>query len=157
MQESNKGKIIATIVVIAAVALIALAASMLGGEKQEIANQTQSSPSTTSSSETLAANTNKTYKDGTYTIEDSYISPGGEEDIKVTLKISGGTIVDADVEQHPDNRDSAEHQALFRESYKSRVVGKALGTLQLSRVSGASLTTASFNEALDKIRNQAEI
>ncbi len=43
----------------------------------------------------------------------------------------------------------------FSGGYQSQVLGKELGNITLSRVGGASLTTAAFNSALSNIKSQA--
>ena len=49
-----------------------------------------------------------------------------------------------------------EYQDDFVGGYKSQVVGKSIAEIQLGKVSGSSLTSRGFNEALDQIRNQAK-
>lgn len=162
MEQSNNNKIIAGAVIIAAVVLIAVAASMFS-KKEETTSQSStnsatqtSTDATTDTGSAAAVDSGNTYKDGTYTVSDTYSSPGGIEDIKVTLTLGNSTITDVAVVQEANNNESAEYQEKFQDSYKSKVVGKAISSLQLSRASGASLTTNAFNDALDQIRSQAE-
>lgn len=152
MQEQSKNKIITSIVIIAAIALIAIAAR--GNKSDQTGQITQ--PTASSANIVEAADPNATYKDGSYTVADKYQSPGGAESIDVTVTISNGMITDAQVSASGNDRESEEYQTRFKNNYKSKVVGKALSTLELSRISGASLTTSSFNDALDAIRAQAK-
>lgn len=160
-QKRTTPKLVASIVVIAVVAVLVLVANLKAQNDDttdEIDGSTSAIESTSSSgtsTQTQATATGE-YKDGTYTIEDTYISPGGVENIKVVVTLQDNKVTDATVTQNANNDDSAEHQAQFANNYKSRVIGKAIATLNLSRISGASLTTAAFNDALDQIRNQAE-
>ncbi len=43
----------------------------------------------------------------------------------------------------------------FAGEYQSQVIGKELGSVNLSRVGGASLTTNAYNSALADIKSQA--
>jgi hypothetical protein len=74
----------------------------------------------------------------------------------VTITVSNNKITEASVSQQASSRESREYQADFASGYKSQVVGKDIATLQLSRVSGSSLTPRGFNEALNIIRSQAK-
>lgn len=96
------------------------------------------------------------YKDGTYTASGSYRTPASIETIQVSLTISGGTVSKASVQQNPTNQDSAAYQEAFQQSYQPYVVGKKLSDIYLSRVSGSSLTSIGFNQALDQIKSQAQ-
>ena len=160
--DPKNKRLIASIVIIVAIALIAFGASALTKDKDE---GTAVVPDTTSKSQTktddtaqvTATNTaSGTYKDGTYVINDNYQSPGGSENIKTTVTLKDGIVTDATVTQNANNAESASHQATFAKSYKSKVIGKAIDTLNISRVSGASLTTSAFNDALEQIRTKAE-
>lgn len=116
-----------------------------------------SGTSSTSTSSTSTADANAQYKDGTYTQEGSYITPGGQESITVTVTLKNGIVTDSSVQNIANNRDSREYQSLFTNNYKSKVVGKPIGEISLSRVAGSSLTSSGFNDALEQIRNSAKV
>ncbi len=164
MQPNGKNKIIAGAIIIAAVALIAIAASMLNKKDEQQASNTrdtstsqQEMASISSEVENTAdSDEGATYKDGTYTVSDTYPSPGGEEDIKVVLTLKDNAVTAVDVTQDANQRESEEYQSMFQQGYKSRVIGKAIDGLELDSVSGSSLTTQAFDEALEQIRSQAK-
>lgn len=170
MQQSARNKIISFTVVIAVIVLLTVAASALKKEENATASVPSDSNTVLTDTTTTAAsdNTSQTttpattdvsgvaYKDGTYSSSDSYSSPGGTEDITVKITVASNKITAVSVTQKANNHESEEYQSDFQSGYKSKVVGKALSTLELSRVSGASLTTKGFNDALDAIRSQAE-
>ena len=114
-------------------------------------------PTTSSSASSASSSNSSSYKDGTYKATGSYSSPGGNEEIDVTITVSNGTITDTSVSPQAASRESLEYQQDFAATYKDSVVGKALATLQLGRISGSSLTNRGFNDALDQIRNHAKI
>ncbi len=97
------------------------------------------------------------YEDGTYTSEGLYISPVGEKRIKVVIELKSNTIADVIVANEADDDISKKFQDMFISGYKEMVVGKNINDLQLTKVSGSSLTPIGFNNALEKIKEQAKI
>lgn len=81
-----------------------------------------------------------------------YLTPrGSRESINVELTIEDGVIIDSDIEYEANSSDARFYQSSFNSEYKSRVIGKRIDEVKLSRVGGASLTTAAFMKALDEI------
>jgi len=52
---------------------------------------------------------------------------------------------------------SLEYTQRFSRGIKSAVVGKNIGSVQVGRISGASLTPMGFNNALDTIKTVAKV
>lgn len=98
-----------------------------------------------------------TYKNGIYSTTGNYASPAGPESIDVTLTVAGDVVTAASVKANATNPVSSKFQAKFVDGYASVVVGKKLADLSLSKVSGASLTTNGFNEALEELKTQATV
>lgn len=96
------------------------------------------------------------YKDGTYTSEGNYISPGGQEKISVSVTIKDDVITDATVKSLAVNPTSKMMQANFISGFKAMVVGKKLDEITLTKVSGSSLTPKGWNDAIAKIQVQAK-
>lgn len=96
------------------------------------------------------------YKDGTYSATGNYDSPGGPDSLKVTLTIKSGVVTSSSVVMYPGDRRSAKYMQMFESGYQAQVVGKNLGSIYLSYVSGSSLTPIGFNDALNKIKSQAK-
>lgn len=99
---------------------------------------------------------NGPFKDGVYSVTGNYTSPGGQEEIGVTLTLADGVVTDSQVEVRATRPISKMKQTDFSEHYKTEVVGKSLSELQLSKVSGSSLTPKGFNDALQKIKAEAQ-
>lgn len=97
------------------------------------------------------------YKDGTYSVTGNYISPGGSESVGVTLTLNNGKIIDSIVTPEATRNESKRWQNVFVENYKQYVIGKNIDEVKLDRVSGSSLTSGGFNDALSKIRNEAKM
>ena len=79
------------------------------------------------------------YKDGTYTAVGNYVSPGGPEEVGVTLTLKDDTIVDTSFEIKATRPKSVDMQTAFAENYKQYVVGKNIDEVNLSKVSSSSL------------------
>ena len=129
-------------------------------------NSTSSSQTNTSDSGNTGATssiptavttpTASTYKDGTYSANGNYNSPGGPDSVSVTLTLKNDIVTSVDVTPNPGDRMSARYQDAFISGYKQYVIGKDISALSLSKVSGSSLTPIGFNDALTKIKAQAK-
>ncbi len=118
---------------------------------EENVNNSTNQTSNSSSSESAESS----YKDGTYSATGSYNSPGGREEIAVTLTLSNGVITSSSVKGESSSPASTQFQKEFINNYKQYVTGKSIANLKLSKVAGSSLTPAGFNAALEKIKSQA--
>ena len=115
---------------------------------------------TTTTQATLASSvviTNASgYKDGTYTASTNYPVRGSIENISVTLTVKDGVVSTASISQSGSDPESRRYQSRFASAYKQYVIGKSITSLNLSRISGASLTTSGFNSALAQIKSEAK-
>ncbi len=105
---------------------------------------------------TSTISTANKYKDGTYTATGNYRSPAGSETIDVTLAIRNDIIIDATVVGHATIDRSVDYQSRFISGYKSYVIGKNIDSINLTKVSGSSLTPKGFNAALTEIKTEAK-
>jgi uncharacterized protein with FMN-binding domain len=96
------------------------------------------------------------YKDGTYSATGSYNSPGGEDQVAVTLTLNNDIVTSVTATPKTQDRTSARYQAMFLSGYKQYVVGKDITGIHLSRVSGSSLTSIGFNAAIASIEAEAK-
>ncbi len=101
---------------------------------------------------TKAANT---YKDGQYSVVTSYDSPGGQEQLGVTLTLKSDKVVKSDLQLLGGAGISHSYQSLFAAGYLPLVLGKDIDSISLGAVSGSSLTGEGFNAAVKKIEEQA--
>lgn len=97
-----------------------------------------------------------TYKDGTYTQKATYISPGGKEGVEVEVTLKDNIITDATFTPRPFSVTSEQYQDDFKNGYKTKVVGKNIDEVKLSRVAGSSLTSTGFNDAITQIKDSAK-
>ena len=96
------------------------------------------------------------YKDGTYSADGNYVSPNGTETVGVELTLSGGTVSGVNITQHPSNPNTRKFQGEFAGGIAAQIVGKKLDELNVSKVAGSSLTSGGFNQAVEKIRSEAQ-
>lgn len=95
------------------------------------------------------------YKDGSYTAQGGYLTPGGAESIGVRLNIRTGRIVSAQVEVEATSPTARQFQRQFATRYAGQVVARDLAAVDVSRLAGASLTSLGFDNALAEIKAAA--
>lgn len=156
----SKKLVIAAICLLIPTGVLAYA-FMQGGSHQANGAGVTNMPATTnhpmaSSGGSAFTATNFTFKDGTYSATGHYSSPGGAETIEVSLTLKDGIITDANVVSDAFRPMSMRMQGMFVDSYKPLVVGKSLNEVNLSKVSGSSLTPRGFNDAVAQIKTEAK-
>lgn len=165
-QKHKTASIVIGAVVVFVIALVALlsgkkpaapapAATDLGMETGDTSasNPTTVTSGTTTTSHAAAA----VYKDGTYSATGSYFSPGGPDQIGVTLTLSKDIVTGVSVTPEPGDPMSANYQNQFISGYKAYVVGQNIADIHLTKVSGSSLTPIGFDDALAKIKAEAKV
>lgn len=95
------------------------------------------------------------YADGTYSAVGSYTSPAQEETVSITLTLANGVIESVEYEPETTNDISMRYQKMFDENFEAMVVGKSLDEVELTKVSGSSLTPKGFNDAIEMIKEDA--
>jgi uncharacterized protein with FMN-binding domain len=95
------------------------------------------------------------YKDGTYTADGSYQAPSGTESITVELTLADDTVTDITVTPHATDPTAKGMQTDFASGIADQVVGQDIDKLQVTRVSGSSLTSGGFKIAIAAIKEQA--
>lgn len=95
------------------------------------------------------------YKDGTYSADGMYTSPNGQETVGVELTLKGGAVSAVNITVHPSNPNTKKFQGQFASGIATQIVGKKLDDLNVSNVSGSSLTSGGFNQAVEAIKSQA--
>jgi uncharacterized protein with FMN-binding domain len=98
----------------------------------------------------------QTYKDGEYTQVGTYVSPGGPEEIGITLTLEKDIVTAATAEPMPSNPTTKLYQERFSGGIQDEIVGKKLDELKVDKVAGSSLTSGGFAEATDLIKSEAK-
>jgi len=96
------------------------------------------------------------YQDGTYTATGSYTSPGGTEEVTITLTLTGDTITAATAEGGATKPPSSQYQGEFVDNFAALIIGKDVADVTLDKVAGSSLTSGGFNKAVETIKSQAQ-
>jgi uncharacterized protein with FMN-binding domain len=112
--------------------------------------------SSSSVSATETAPSTQSYKDGTYSATGNYDSPGGPEQIEVSLTLKNGQVTESTYKGDATLGKSQKYQETFGQGYQTLVVGKSIDQLSLDVVNGASLTPKGFMDAVEKIKAQAK-
>lgn len=153
----QKSKIL-PVIIIAALVIIILVGAIGYSVSQEpkittpdvVVNQAVATP-------TIAeAMTASNFKDGEYKAVGNYTSPGGAESIDVTLTLKDGVVEDAAVVSNATRPNSVKMQASFIGGYKEQVIGKRIDEINLTKVSASSLAPKGFNDAVAKIKTEAQ-
>lgn len=97
----------------------------------------------------------ESYTDGTYTADGSYQAPSGTESITVELTLADDTITGITVTPHATDPTASGMQANFAGGIAGQVVGQDIDRLNVTRVSGSSLTSGGFKIAIAAIKEQA--
>ena len=154
--EQSKTKLVG-VIAIALLVVGGTGAAVILNKQDESPNGTETSSTVESTPSTTTPSSNSTsdtYTDGDYTASGSYRTPGGIESVDVSLTLAGNAITDVEV-AGSGSGDSARYQSMFREKIADIVVGKNIDEIDVSRVSGSSLTSTGFNEAIETIRQEA--
>jgi len=111
---------------------------------------------TSAATTTEAAAAGTAYQDGTYTATGSYTSPGGTEEVTITLTLTGDTITAATAEGGATKPPSSQYQGEFVDNFAALIIGKDVADVTLDKVAGSSLTSGGFNKAVETIKSQAQ-
>jgi len=137
-----------------------------GNESKTVTTPTTTTDATASTSDTGTSSSTNTqttstvsstsYKDGTYSATSSYYVPHGSNSLTAKITIANNKITAVTVNDDYSDSESAMYIDSFESAIKNTVIGQDLGSLSLSRVGGATLTTQAFDDALTTIRNDAK-
>lgn len=142
------------VVVFAIIAALSVGTVVL--QQQSSATTNQTLPTVAPGSQPTGQVTDLAFKDGTYEVTGAYTSPGGPETIAVKVTLESGAVTAAEVVAQAEHPISQKFQTEFVDNFQPMVVGKPIAELQLDKVAGSSLTPKGFNDALEKIMDQAQ-
>lgn len=110
-----------------------------------------------SSASLVSCGTTSSLKDGTFTQHQTYSPAEGYEFyIDVTTALEGGKIASINVEPDPNGQATIAFATEFKKGLQEKMVGKTLDEAkEMGYVSGASLTSNAFKQAIDAIKTQA--
>jgi uncharacterized protein with FMN-binding domain len=97
-----------------------------------------------------------TYQDGTYTATGTYTSPGGTEEVTITLTIADDVITAATAEGGATRPPSSQYQSEFVNNFAALIIGQDIDDVSLDKVAGSSLTSGGFDAAVETIKTDAQ-
>lgn len=162
--NNNSNKMVFPLVLVAIVAIAAIVfyTTSMSSKSQTTNTSVQTSPAAQQATsapvqeqDAMAPAASSSYKDGTYSATGNYVSPGGAREIEVSITIADGKITDSTFVGKAEDPQSKRFQGEFSQGYKAMIVGKNIDEVELTKVSGSSLTPQGFNDALTKIKTEA--
>ena len=155
-QAQDPNKVIIGIIVVVLLAVVGSGIAYVTSQDDNSGSSSTSVNETSPSSNNQSTKTTTgTYKDGTYTASGTYQSPGGSEEIEVTVTLQHNKITSTSATAKAASGTSRQYQQEFVSSYKALIVGKDINDVELDRVAGSSLTSNGFNDALEEIKQDA--
>lgn len=88
--------------------------------------------------------------DGTYSGSGTYETPGGRQQIDVSVVLTDGVVTGVRVDPAATNATSRRFQERFASAVVDAVVGRPLDEVRVDRLAGSSSTGAGFMAALDE-------
>lgn len=134
----------------AALAGLSFTALALGGCSAAAASADGAGPSSASGGSASGPLT-----DGTYTALGEYTSPGGPSAVAVKLTLKSDTVTAITVTPKAENPTAQGYEGRFAAGVGTKVIGKKLSELNVTKVSGSSLTSQGFDRAIEAIEKQA--
>lgn len=164
MESINNKRTKTTLIILIATALL-IGGAVIVSQQNKSENNKPETNSQKSQPKTTTPNNNETagmpvspngFRDGNYNATGTYQSPGGKQEIKVTINLLVGKIMAIGAEGDNKSSDSRFYQSSFISGYKEKVIGKKIDEVKLDHVGSSSLTPQGFNNALEDIKNQAK-
>ena len=129
------------------------------------ASNTPKTPTTSAATPNLTGTNNgsgtptvstSAYKDGQYSANGNYVSPGGAQSLDLTATIKEGKIAQIQMTSKATDAKSERYQNAFKDGVSGIIVGKSLDdNLDPGTVNGSSLTHKGFVQAIEAIKIQA--
>jgi uncharacterized protein with FMN-binding domain len=104
---------------------------------------------------TVDNDTSASYADGTYSAEGDYVSPAGPSKVTVEITLADDVVTAVTVTPLSTDSTAKGFQTQFADGIAAVVEGQDIDTLSVSRVGGSSLTSAGFDDAVEKIKAEA--
>ncbi|MCD9155099.1 FMN-binding protein [Aeromicrobium duanguangcaii] len=129
-----------------------------GGEQDAATSATPPATSATPSAPAESAPAGGAFRPGEYEATGTYTTPDGRtQSIEVEVDLTAdGTITELDADGQAESGNSEQYQKKFESGIDAQVVGRKITELDVDKVSGSSLTSGGFNDAIEQIISQAK-
>jgi uncharacterized protein with FMN-binding domain len=136
----------------ASVSLAAIAAGCSSGTSDDgtPAAPSSNTPATTTPRPSAGASR---YRDGDYEAKGWYGGLPSNVDVAITLRAD--RITDVQVTANATDPTSRDYQERFADAVPDVVIGRPMDEVRVARLAGSSGTPDGFNEAIEKIKDQA--
>jgi uncharacterized protein with FMN-binding domain len=145
-----------TLLALAGTSLTALALTGCSSAASSAADPSTPSASTGAASSAAPSASAASFKDGTYTALGKYVSPGGPSAVDVTLTVKKNVVSAVKVVPKAENSTAQSYESRFASGVSAQVVGRRLDELNVTKVSGSSLTSQGFDRAVEAIAARAK-
>lgn len=140
----------------AAASIMLMTAACGSDDSSDTTESSQTSSADTSSDSSDTEEPTGSYTAGTYEASGTYSNPGGQSSVGVSVTIDeSGEITEVEVTPEA-NGTSLQYQEKFASGIADEVVGVNIDDLDVSKVSGSSLTSGGFNAAIEEIKSEAQ-
>jgi uncharacterized protein with FMN-binding domain len=113
-------------------------------------------PVATGGGTTAARPSATAFHDGTYSEIGRYSSPGGPSAVAVTVTLARSVVTAVKVVPKAENPTAAGYEQQFASGVPGKVIGRKLSELDVTTVSGSSLTSQGFDAAIAAIERKAQ-
>jgi uncharacterized protein with FMN-binding domain len=135
------------------VLVAAIAAGCSSGTSDDGTAPAAPSSSTPATTTTRASARSSRYRDGDYEAKGWYGGLPSNIDVAITLRAD--RITEVQVTANATDPTSRDYQERFANAVPDVVAGRPIDEVRVSRLAGASGTPDGFNEAIEKIKDQA--
>lgn len=109
------------------------------------------------SAQNASPTSTSSYKDGTYSAAVVYTVPRGyQNSITANVTVSNNKITSVSVDNKYTDRESGLFIDNFEAALEQVVIGEPIGSLSVSRIGGATITTDAFEKVITKIAETAK-
>jgi uncharacterized protein with FMN-binding domain len=140
----------ATATSVSVAAIAAGCSSATSGDGTAPAARSSTTPGTTTARPSAGSSR---YRDGDYEATGWYGGRPSSIDVAITLRAD--RITDVQVTANATDPTSLDYQERFADAVPDVVVGRPVDEVRVSRLAGSSGTPDGFNEAIEKIKDQA--
>ncbi len=156
MEESNNTPKLVGGLLISAAVIAGILFLVLNSDSDSLTQEDTQTAEVSQVEESATAAVAAEFTDGTFTSNSTYRVPNGDEEaISVEIVLANNEIVSLEFDVQATNSTSEQWQGRFSPLIEDAVVGEDLEEADVSRLGGASLTSAAFNDLLDDVRAQA--
>lgn len=98
-----------------------------------------------------------TYKDGSYTVEEAYFVKGKEDVVEIVIEIKNDKITNLDMDLLSGHEESTSWINSYVSNIEPQIKGMDIDDVEEAFLSGATLTSDAFRDALVEVKTEAKV